>query len=71
MLASVLQLIPNSKKLLAILCVMLAAESIAYYEVHQRHENLIKERDRLIQETIELIKAKQHKKPDNGKDITL
>ncbi len=55
---TIFRFIPNSKKLLVVLSIMLGAESILYYEVHQRHENLIKEREMLIQETKELINAK-------------
>jgi hypothetical protein len=67
MVSAIARFIPNSKKLLAVLCIMLAAEMFFYTQVHKRHEALVKEKDRLIQETNELMK--HHKKPAGCKDV--
>jgi hypothetical protein len=69
-LLELIELIPNSKKLVAVLSIMLVGVFILDYVTWQYKESRLKERDRLIQETNDFIKA--HRKPINTKyDVTL
>jgi hypothetical protein len=61
----------NSKGLLAVLCLMLVAESGAYYKIHQYHNHLLKEKQMLMQHTNKWIKARHRGIPDSHKGLQI
>lgn len=64
-----LDFIPNSKRLLVILGMMLMGIILLNYGLWQYNQNRLEERDRLIKKVSEQIKGLQRKEPANHKDL--